>query len=85
MISLIKSKIIRLYPTEEQQQLMWQHINCSRYIWNYMLALQIKRHENKEKHLSAFDMNKQLTILKKDEGHQWLYEVSNAMASKNLF
>lgn len=82
---MIKSKIIRLYPTEEQQQLMWQHINCSRYIWNYMLALQIKRHENKEKHLSAFDMNKQLTILKKDEGHQWLYEVSNAMLQRTCF
>lgn len=85
MISLIKSKIIRLFPIKEQEQRMWEHINCSRYIWNYMLALQIERRENKEKHLSAFDMNKYLTILKQDESHKWLYNVSNAMLQRTCF
>lgn len=75
---MIRSKIIRIYPTKEQEQTLWKHINCSRYIWNYMLALQIERYENDEKHLSKFDMNKHLTIVKQDGEHQWLYEVSNA-------
>lgn len=42
-----------------------------------MLALQIERYENGEKHLSKFDMNKYLTTVKQDGEHQWLYDVSN--------
>ena len=74
---MIKSFKIRIYPTKEQEALMWKHINCSRYVWNYMLSLQEERYANDEKHLSRFDMIKLLTTLKKDGEHEWLYEVSN--------
>ena len=75
---MYKSYKIRLYPTTEQEQKMWQHIGACRFIWNYMLALQQQRYKNGEKHLSRFDMTKQLTLLKKREEYLWLYEVSNA-------
>ena len=39
---MIRSFKVRLYPTKEQEELMWKHVNCSRFIWNYMLALQDK-------------------------------------------
>ena len=42
-----------------------------------MLAEQIKRRENGEKHLSRFDMIKLLTPLKKQEEYEFLNEVSN--------
>lgn len=74
---MIKSYKIRLYPTKEQEQKMWQHIGACRYTWNYMLALQQKRYEDGEKHLSRFDMIKCLTLLKKEEEKLWLKEVSN--------
>lgn len=74
---MIKSFKIRLYPTQDQEQLMWKHIGCCRYIWNYMLALQKQRYENGEKYLSAFDMCNQLKPLKTDGEHSWLYDVSN--------
>lgn len=74
---MIKSYKIRLYPTKEQEALMWKHIGACRYIWNYMLAYQQERRANGEKHLSAFDMIKLLTPLKKDREHEWLCEVSN--------
>ena len=54
---MIKSMIIRLFLTKDQEQKMWQHIGASRFIWNYMLALQQERYKNGEKHLSAFNMN----------------------------
>lgn len=73
---MIKSFKIRIYPTKEQEALMWKHINCSRYVWNYMLALQEERYANGEKHLSSFDMMNLLKPLKKDGEHDWLYEVS---------
>ena len=74
---MIKSFKVRIYPTKEQEALMWKHINCCRYVWNYMLALQEERYTNGEEHLSRFDMIKLLTPLKKDGEHDWLYEVSN--------
>jgi len=75
---LIRSYKIRLYPTKQQEELMWKHIGACRYIWNYMLAKQNEIHEQGGKHLSAFDMIKLLTPLKNDGEHEWLYEVSNA-------
>lgn len=74
---LIKSRIIRLFPTKEQEQKMWQHIGASRWVWNYMLDLQIKRYENGEKHLSAFDMNKLITVIKKEKELNWLSKIAS--------
>lgn len=76
---MIKSIKIRLYPTKAQEELMWKHVYASRFIYNYMLALQNERYENGEKHLSAFDMNNLLTPLKKQDEFAWLNEVSNYM------
>ncbi len=75
---MIKSYKIRLYPTVEQEQLMWQHIGACRYIWNYMLALQQQRYKDGEKHLSRFDMIKWLTPLKQEAERMWLKDVANA-------
>ena len=41
-----------------------------------MLDLQQKRYENGEKYLSAFDMNRLLTPLKKQEEYAWLNDIS---------
>ena len=74
---MIKGYVIRLYPTKEQERMMWQHVGAARYIWNYMRELQETRYENGEKHLSAFDMINLLKPLKNDGNHDWLYDVSN--------
>lgn len=76
---MIKGIKIRLYPTKAQEELMWKHVHASRFIYNYMLALQNERYENGEKHLSAFDMHKLLAPLKKQDEFAWLNEVSNCM------
>ena len=75
---MIKGYVIRLYPTKEQERSMWDHVGAARYIWNYMRELQETRHENGEKHLSAFDMINLLKPLKNDGNHDWLYDVSNS-------
>lgn len=61
---------IRIYPTKEQEEMIWRHIGACRFIWNYMLNLQIQKHQNNEKHMSTFDMCRQITILKKDEEYK---------------
>lgn len=80
--TMIKGYKMRLYPTKEQEQLMWKHIGCCRYIWNWMLAYQKERYRNGEKHLSGFDMINLLKPLKNDGEYEWLYEVSNTSLQK---
>ena len=74
---MIKSYKVRLYPTKEQERLMWKHVGSCRFIWNWMLAKQEELYEHGEKHLSGFDMINLLTPLKKHEEYSWLKEVSN--------
>ncbi len=74
---MIRSYKIRLYPTKEQEKLMWKHIGCARFIYNYMLNKQEELYKNGEKHLSHFDMINLLKPLKNDGEHDWLYDVSN--------
>lgn len=76
---MIRSYKIRLFPTQEQEAKMWQHIGASRYIWNYMLAEQQRRYEAGEKHMSAFDMNKFLTIIKKQPENEWMKNICSNM------
>lgn len=80
---MIKSYKIRLYPTRSQEEILWKHVHASRFIYNHMLALQNERYESGKKHMSAFDMNNALTPLKKQEGYEWLTDVSNSMLCRS--
>lgn len=75
---IIKSMTIRLFPTKEQERMMWNHVHAARFIWNYMLRKQIDLKKSGEKRLSVFDMSKELTPLKKEDQYLWLNSVSNA-------
>jgi putative transposase len=66
----------RIYPTEEQQILLGKTFGCKRVIFNHYLEVQQTRYKNNEKNLSHFDINKDITKLKKEK--EWLYEVDNA-------
>jgi len=66
----------RIYPTEEQQILLSKTFGCKRVIFNHYLEVQQTRYKNNEKNLSHFDINKDITKLKKEK--EWLYEVDNA-------
>lgn len=74
---MIKGYKIRIYPTKEQEQKFWQHIGATRWMYNFMLAEQRRRYEVGEKHMSAFDMNKYVTVLKKMDEYAWLCGISS--------
>ena len=81
-MEIVRSKIIRLFPSKQQEELMRRHMGASRFIYNYMLDRQIERHEKGERYLSMFDMVRLLKPLKNDGVHGWLYEISNATLSR---
>lgn len=78
---MIKSFKIRLLPTPEQEALLWNHVNCARFAWNWGLAYQLEKHENGDKYLSGYDLRKCLLALKSQEEYQWLSNVSSHMLS----
>lgn len=73
---MIRSYKVRIYPTKEQEILMNKHIDCCRFIWNYMLALNLEREKLGEYPLSGYKMCHELTLLKKQPQYKWLNEVS---------
>ena len=75
----------RIYPTEEQQVLLGKTFGCKRVIFNYYLNEQQTRYAAKEKRLSNYDINKDITTLK--ESKEWLREVDSIalqMAAEDL-
>lgn len=75
----------RIYPTEEQQILLSKTFGCKRMIFNHYLNEQQERFKNKEKHLSNYDINKDITRLKDTKA--WLREVDSIalqMAAEDL-
>ena len=73
---MIRSYKVRIYPTKEQEILMNKHINCCRFIWNYMLGLNLEREKLDKYPLRKFAMCNELTLLKKQPQYKWLNGVS---------
>ena len=73
---MILAKKVRLYPTKEQEQKLWQSIGTARFIYNYTLAKQEENYRNGGKFISDGVIRKELTQLKKSE-LSWLNKVSN--------
>lgn len=62
----------RLMPTTAQCSLLAQFFGAKRWIYNHFLSEQKSRLEKKEKLLSNFDCNKEITQLKKQPETEWL-------------
>jgi len=67
----------RIYPTKEQEQLFAQFFGAKRWIYNHYLALNKDRFAKKEKHLSNFDINLDITNLKKLSDTSWLRSIDD--------
>lgn len=79
---MILGRKVRLCPTSEQEQKLWQSVGTARFIYNWTLARQRDNYKNGGKFISDNDLRKELTILKKTEEYKWLNEVSNNVAKQ---
>ena len=73
---MIKGYKIRIYPTKEQEIKIWKHIGACRFVWNYMLDLQIKTHRDGGRMISGFDMIRLLKPLRNQQEYSWLKDIS---------
>ena len=63
---------VRLYPTEQQIQILAQHFGCARWWWNYGLNKCIETYKATGKGLSQSGLNSMLPKLKKALETIWL-------------
>lgn len=78
---MILAKKVRLYPSQLQEQKLWQSVGTARFIYNWTLAKQEENYKNGGKFISDYDLRKEITQLKKSE-LSWLNEVSNNVAKQ---
>ncbi|SHH41878.1 helix-turn-helix domain-containing protein [Tepidibacter thalassicus] len=71
---MIRGLIIRLYPTKQQEVLMYKHTGSMRFIYNWALAKQIENYKKYGKRLSVAESRKELTKFKKTEGGEIRYQ-----------
>lgn len=71
---MYKAYKYRIYPTKDQRMVIEKHFGGCRFIYNLALETKITSYKSGLK-LSAYDLQKQLTDLKKDV--KWLYDINN--------
>ena len=75
LVEQMKAYKFRIYPSEVQKELIEKSFGCCRFIYNHMLALQIKTYKEKGTSYSKYDLVKMIPLLKKE--YEWLKEVDS--------
>ena len=78
----MKAYKFRIYPNESQKELIEKSFGCTRFVYNYMLALQIKTYEKQGKIHSKYDLVKMIPLLKKE--YEWLKEVDSTCLQASI-
>lgn len=75
---------IRLYPTEEQELLMWKSAGVARFSYNWGLAYLNNYYEEHKKSFSIWNLRKEFTKLRNSGEFPWLKEVSSEIPQQAL-
>ena len=65
----------RIYPTQEQENLIQRTFGCCRFVYNHYLAMRIEAYKERGETMSLFACSRSLTLVKNDFG--WLREVDS--------
>lgn len=81
---VIKAYKYRLSPTPKQQEFFEKSFGCCRYIYNWALNERITAYQQDKTKLSAVDLCKRLTHLKKEPELSWLTEPTNECLQQSI-
>ncbi len=74
----------RLYPTDEQKQMLAQTFGCARFVYNWALRLRTDGYYERQERLSYAQTSARLTELKQQPEYIWLNEVSSVPPQQAL-
>ena len=66
----------RIYPTDEQKQMLARTFGCARFVYNWALRLRTDAYYERQERIGYHELSARLTLLKQQEDHAWLNEVS---------
>ena len=76
MKKIMKGYVFRLYPNNNQKELIEKSFGCYRYMYNYFL-------ERNKTYINAYESIKEIPILK--ETNKWLEEVDSCLLRCSIF
>jgi putative transposase len=79
---MLKGFKYRLYPDDEQKELLEKHFGSVRFIYNLALETKMNAYKGNKINLSRFDLQKQMVDLK--EECSWLKEVNSQSLQSSL-
>jgi putative transposase len=74
----------RLYPTDEQKQILARTFGCVRFVYNLALRKKTDAYYRDGHRLSSHDVSAMLPDLKQQEAYQWLGEVASVPLQQSL-
>lgn len=81
---MIKAIRVKLYPTKEQEVLMFKSAGIARFSYNWGLAYLNNYYKDTNKYLSIGDLRKEFTKLRNSDEYNWLKEVSSEIPQQAL-
>jgi len=68
---------IRLFPTSDQEQKLWQSVGTARFAWNWGIEKQQRLYKDENKTLSGYELRKLFNDqMRKNPEYGWLNEVA---------
>lgn len=81
---MIRGFKVKLHPTEEQKILMMKSFGIARWTYNWALSRKKENYEAGGKFISAGEIKKEITKLKKQDEFKWLGEISAKVAAQEV-
>ena len=79
--AVLRAYKYELVLNDSQKEFMNKSFGCARFIYNYCLDRKTKLYETEKKRISQFDLCKEVVLLKKKEGFEWLQEIDHQTLS----
>lgn len=79
---MLRAYKYRLYPNKQQAELLVRQLGACRFVFNLALETKMYAWQTHQKNISAYELHKQLTELRKD--HKWLQESSRDALEKSI-
>lgn len=79
---MLRAYKYRIYPTKEQEVLLNKTFGACRFIYNLALETKMYAWQSQGKNLTAYDLQKQLTDVRKE--YSWLQEISREALDKSI-